>query len=153
MIDFLERFVLIGHDNGLYDGIIANPPFQASFPETVSIRHSSRRLWRFAQWAAGQDVSSQLSSVTHLAVIGGAILNISALLQVAAYGIPQLIISRMISDLGYGLVISTVPILSSETSERRPRGRPATVNFLLANVSMHFALGCSTESSSPSMTR
>ncbi|OQV11027.1 hypothetical protein CLAIMM_14934 [Cladophialophora immunda] len=131
-------FVLIGYDNGLYGGIVANPPFQASFPEVVgrpALLSTIVAIYSVGGWAGciltafvGDPLGRRWTII-----IGGAVLSVGAVLQAAAYGIPQLIIGRIVGGLGYGLVISTVPILSSETSEPRSRGRLAAVNFLLAN--------------------
>ncbi|KAL1859769.1 hypothetical protein VTK73DRAFT_7446 [Phialemonium thermophilum] len=132
-------FVLIGYDNGLYGGIVANPQFQESFPAVEgrpALLSTIVAIYSVGGWAgclATAFVGDRLGRRWTI-IIGGLITAIGALLQAAAFGIPQLIVGRIVGGVGYGLVISTVPILSSEVSEPKSRGRLATVNFLLANT-------------------
>lgn len=45
-----------------------------------------------------------------------------AVLQAAAFGQPQLIVGRIVSGLGMGIINSTVPVLQAEFSPKASRG-------------------------------
>lgn len=47
---------------------------------------------------------------------------IGAILQAASYSRPQLIVGRIVSGIGMGLINSTTPVLQSEYSPQGTRG-------------------------------
>jgi MFS family permease len=55
--------------------------------------------------------------------IGSVIMIIGAILQTAAFGLPQLIVGRWITGFGNGMNTSTVPTWQSETSKPHRRGQ------------------------------
>lgn len=76
--------------------------------------------------------------------IGSWIMIIGAVLQASAYGRPQLIVGRIVSGVGMGIINSTVPVLQAEFSPKSSRGvctlaLPSNKNKLLTRTQM-FAL-------------
>jgi MFS family permease len=53
---------------------------------------------------------------------GGVIMIIGALLQAAAYSRAQLIVGRIVSGVGLGIINSTAPVLQAEFSPKSSRG-------------------------------
>jgi MFS family permease len=58
-------------------------------------------------------------TITH---IGSVILSIGATLQAASFGVPQLIVGRVVAGVGLGLVTSNVIVWQSESAPRQVRG-------------------------------
>lgn len=56
-------------------------------------------------------------------MLGCTVLCIGAAIQTASFGIPQLIVGRIITGLGTGMNTSTVPVWHSETTKAHNRGQ------------------------------
>jgi sugar porter (SP) family MFS transporter len=66
--------------------------------------------------------------------IGVIIMIVGALLQTTAYGIPHMIVARIVSGVGMGFINSTVPVLMAEFAPKATRGifvcaQLSTLNF------------------------
>ncbi|RMJ22226.1 sugar transporter [Aspergillus sp. HF37] len=58
-------------------------------------------------------------------------MSIGALLQIAAYGVPQMIVGRIIAGIGNGINTSTAPVWQGETSQTKWRGKLVVVELVL----------------------
>lgn len=56
---------------------------------------------------------------------------IGALLQITAYGVPQMIVGRVVAGLGNGMNTSTAPVWQGETSQTKWRGKLVIVELVL----------------------
>jgi len=56
-------------------------------------------------------------------MLGCTVLSVGAAIQTASFGIPQLIVGRIVTGLGTGMNTSTVPMWHSETTKAHNRGR------------------------------
>lgn len=63
--------------------------------------------------------------------VGSAIMVVGAILQCSAFGLPQLIVGRVITGIGNGLNTSTVPTWQSETSKSHRRGQMVMIEGAL----------------------
>ena len=64
-------------------------------------------------------------------MLGTTVMAIGALLQTAAYGVPQMIVGRIVAGLGNGLNTSTAPVWQGETSQSKWRGKLVFVEMVL----------------------
>lgn len=64
-------------------------------------------------------------------LLGTTVMAIGALLQITAYGVPQMIVGRVVAGLGNGLNTSTAPVWQGETSQIRWRGKLVIVEMVL----------------------
>lgn len=64
-------------------------------------------------------------------MLGCTVLIIGATLQTASFGIPQLIVGRIITGLGNGVNTSTVPVWHSETTQATNRGRALAIELAI----------------------
>ncbi|KAK4689332.1 hypothetical protein P7C73_g781, partial [Tremellales sp. Uapishka_1] len=62
-------------------------------------------------------------------MLGCSILCVGAALQTSSYGIPQLIVGRIVTGLGNGMNTSTVPVWHSETTGAHDRGRALAIEL------------------------
>lgn len=56
-------------------------------------------------------------------LLGIAIMTIGAILQTTSYGVPQMIVARIVSGIGNGINSSTVPVWQTETAPARLKGK------------------------------
>ena len=64
-------------------------------------------------------------------LLGCSVLCVGAALQVASFGIPQLIVGRIVTGLGNGINTSTVPVWHSETTKAHNRGRALAIELAI----------------------
>lgn len=64
-------------------------------------------------------------------LLGTTVMAIGALLQTTAYGVPQMIVGRVVAGLGNGLNTSTAPVWQGETSQIRWRGKLVVIDLVL----------------------
>ena len=61
---------------------------------------------------------------------GTALMTIGGIMQIAAFGVPQMIVGRVISGIGNGLNTATAPIWQSETSKANMRGKLVVIEMV-----------------------
>jgi MFS family permease len=113
-------FMLFGYDQGVMSGLLTGGAFRKQFPEidttgadatgssslqglVVSIYEIGCFAGALLAFGFGERLGRRWSII-----IGCLILCIGALLQTVAYGIPQLIVGRIIAGLGNGLNTATI---------------------------------------------
>lgn len=56
---------------------------------------------------------------------------IGAVLQIAAYGVPQMIVGRIVAGIGNGINTATAPVWQTETSQVKWRGKLVVLEMIL----------------------
>jgi MFS family permease len=64
-------------------------------------------------------------------MLGCSVLIVGATLQTTSYGIPQMIVGRIVTGLGNGINTSTVPVWHSETTQAEDRGRALAIELAI----------------------
>ena len=64
-------------------------------------------------------------------LLGTTIMSIGAILQIAAYGVPQMIVGRIVAGIGNGLNTATAPVWQAETSKAAWRGKLVVIEMIL----------------------
>ncbi|KAI9151250.1 Sugar transporter STL1 [Paramyrothecium foliicola] len=118
-------FMLIGYDNGLMGGLVNTTSFNNSFdtPSTnmISVIVAIFEIGCFFGAVAAAVFGEHLGR--RRSMFAGCIIMIAgALLQAAAYSRAQLIVGRIVSGVGLGIVNSTAPVLQAEFSPKSSRG-------------------------------
>ena len=134
--------LLFGFDQGVVGGVLTLESFTATFPEicttaacTVGMTPSEANHQSVLQ---GVSVSSYNLGCFVGALLtiflgdrlgrkrcifsGSLIMAIGAILQCAAFSLPQLIVGRIVCGIGNGINTSTVPVWQSECSKSHRRG-------------------------------
>jgi len=64
-------------------------------------------------------------------LLGTTIMAIGAILQIAAYGVPQMIVGRIVAGIGNGINTSTAPVWQGETSKASWRGKLVVIEMIM----------------------
>lgn len=131
-----------GYDQGVFAGVLISTDFKAVFPETLDanisgITSSCFFIGAFLGSIAAFVLGDKLGRRKTIAL--GLILNlIGATLQFLSWGLPQMIIGRVVNGLGIGLTSTTTPVYLSECAKSHQRGMLVGIGAS-SNVTM-FAL-------------
>ncbi|KAM5381167.1 hypothetical protein ACJZ2D_003083 [Fusarium nematophilum] len=130
-------FMLIGYDNGLMGGLVNTTAFKDTFDspnsDMIGLIVAIFEIGCFfgAIFAAvwGERLGRRWS-----VFIGCVVLIIGAVLQAASFSRAMMIVGRIVSGLGLGVVNSTVPVMQAEFSPKSSRGiyvcaQLSTLNF------------------------
>ncbi|KKA27653.1 hypothetical protein TD95_001235 [Thielaviopsis punctulata] len=112
-------FMLFGYDQGVMSGLLTGSAWTKTFPQidTTTTGHGSSSLQGtvVAIYEVGCFFGSMFCMVYGEAmgrrmsiIIGSIILCIGAALQTSAFGIPQMIVGRVVAGLGNGMTTSTI---------------------------------------------
>ncbi|KAF7555705.1 hypothetical protein G7Z17_g1999 [Cylindrodendrum hubeiense] len=130
-------FMLIGFDNGLMGGLVNAPAFLDTFDspgsDMIGLIVGIYEVGCFFGSISSAIFGEKLGRRKTIA-IGCWIMIVGAVLQAASYGRPQLIVGRIVSGVGMGIINSTVPVLQAEFSPKSSRGvyvcaQLSTLNF------------------------
>ncbi|KHN97316.1 sugar transporter STL1 [Metarhizium album ARSEF 1941] len=118
-------FMLIGYDNGLMGGLVNAPAFGRSFghpgPKMIGLIVAIFEVGCFFGSILSAVFGERLGRRRTIAH-GCCVMIVGAVLQAASYGRAQLIVGRVVSGLGLGVINSTVPVLQAEFSPKATRG-------------------------------
>lgn len=64
-------------------------------------------------------------------LLGTTIMTVGAIMQIAAFNVPVMIVGRIIAGIGNGLNTSTAPVWQSETSKASWRGKLVVIEMIL----------------------
>ncbi|KAI4228795.1 MAG: hypothetical protein L6R36_001395 [Xanthoria steineri] len=64
-------------------------------------------------------------------LLGTSIMAVGAILQIAAFGVPQMIVGRIVAGIGNGLNTATAPVWQAETSKAAWRGKLVVIEMIL----------------------
>ncbi|CAN6675107.1 high-affinity glucose transporter Hxt2p [Trichomonascus vanleenenianus] len=119
-------FTLFGYDAVLYGGAIINTYFLRDFgnPDSTMLGQISATfdLGSFAGCIVTCFIGERLGRRKTI-MLGCAIHIVGGVLQASSFGIPQLIVGRLVAGVGNGLITSTLSIWQSETCGALYRGK------------------------------
>lgn len=64
-------------------------------------------------------------------LVGTTIMTIGAVIQIASYSVPQMIVGRIVAGIGNGINTSTAPVWQTETSALKWRGKLVVIELIL----------------------
>ena len=128
--------LLFGYDTGIIGGVTSLTDFRDQFgislPDSAGVDSSSTAneiSWIVASFLLGAAASAIVTGPTadvisrKWTIFWGAVLfTIGGVLQSSAYGVPQLVIGRVIAGLAVGSLSTIVPIYNAELSSPEVRG-------------------------------
>lgn len=68
-------------------------------------------------------------------LVGSTIIAIGGIIQAASYGVPEMMVGRVVAGLGTGMNTSTAGVWQSETSKMRSRGKLVIIQMVCCTIS------------------
>jgi len=143
--------VLTSTEQGVMGGVITGPAFTKQFPSiNTTTANGNTRLQGFtvASYNIGCWAGSLLTMFIgdrlgrkRTIIIGASVLAVGTVIQCSSYGLPQLIVGRIITGTGNGIITSTIPVWHAELSKAQSRGKFITTE-LSTNVVSEVLIGC-----------
>ncbi|KAK5653989.1 hypothetical protein OQA88_7665 [Cercophora sp. LCS_1] len=128
---------LFGYGQGVFVGIIATPDFLDQFDlqdnpslqgNTVSVYNLGCFFGALCVLVIGEPLGRKRTIV-----FGTIIMAVGALLQIAAFDIPQMIVGRVVAGVGNGINTATAPVWLTEMAKPSLRGK-LIVSAMIANI-------------------
>ncbi|OHX00516.1 MFS sugar transporter [Colletotrichum incanum] len=135
-------FLLFGYDQGVMSGLLTGYAFTRTFPEIDTSNGGGGSSSLQGTVVAIYEIGCFFGAIFCLLVgerlgrrkcimIGCVVLSIGAALQAAAFGIPQMIVGRIVAGLGNGMNTSTIPVWHSELMKADNRGRGLAIELAI----------------------
>ncbi|GKT45915.1 sugar transporter STL1 [Colletotrichum spaethianum] len=126
---------LFGYDQGVFGGVIVTDDFL----ETMGIVGNDKLQ---STVTAIYDIGCFLGAISTMWIgerlgrkktilVGTTIMSIGAILQTAAFGLPQMFVGRVIAGIGNGINTSTAPVWQGETSKASWRGKLIVIEMIM----------------------
>ncbi|KAF9871926.1 sugar transporter [Colletotrichum karsti] len=126
---------LFGYDQGVFGGVIVTDDFL----ETMGIVGNDKLQ---STVTAIYDIGCFLGAISTIwigerlgrkntVLVGTIIMSIGAVLQTAAFGLPQMFVGRVIAGIGNGINTSTAPVWQGETSQASWRGKLIVIELVM----------------------
>lgn len=130
-------FLLFGYDNGVFSGLTTDPLFlsEFSYPNStllgfiVAVYELGCLLGALGCACWGEHFGRKT-----ICAWGSAVLIAGTIIQTASFGRTELIVGRIVTGVGMGLITSVVPIWQSETTPAKLRGRMIAVQLSMLIV-------------------
>ncbi|KAK1720458.1 general substrate transporter [Colletotrichum lupini] len=126
---------LFGYDQGVFGGVIVTDDFL----ETMGIVGNDKLQ---STVTAIYDIGCFLGAISTIWIgerlgrkntilVGTTIMSIGAILQTAAFGLPQMFVGRVVAGIGNGINTSTAPVWQGETSKASWRGKLIVIEMIM----------------------
>ncbi|WZH50395.1 sugar transporter [Fusarium acuminatum] len=135
-------FLLFGYDQGVMSGLLTGTAFTNTFPEIDTTEGGSGSSSLQGTVVAIYEIGCFFGAIFCLIfgeyfgrrkciMMGCVVLSIGAALQAAAFGIPQMIVGRIVAGFGNGMNTSTIPVWHSELMKANNRGRGLAIELAI----------------------
>ncbi|KAH6613005.1 general substrate transporter [Boeremia exigua] len=135
-------FLLFGYDQGVMSGLLTGTAFTQTFPEIDTANGGGGSSSLQGTVVAIYEIGCFFGAIfcflfgerlgrRKCILLGCVILSIGAALQAASFGIPQMIVGRIVAGLGNGMNTSTIPVWHSELMKANDRGRGLCIELAI----------------------
>ncbi|KAF1827897.1 general substrate transporter [Dissoconium aciculare CBS 342.82] len=126
---------LFGYDQGVFGGVIVTDDFlqtlgivgNTSLQGTITAIYDIGCFFGAIMAFVIGDMIGRKKTI----LLGTTIMSVGALLQITAYGVPQMIVGRIIAGIGNGCNTATAPPWQAETSKAAWRGKLIVIELIL----------------------
>ncbi|ETN41003.1 uncharacterized protein HMPREF1541_02935 [Cyphellophora europaea CBS 101466] len=138
-------FCMYGYDAGVLGGMLLHPPFQEAMgnPKSVWIYPMIIASYDLAAFATSIVIASFTMKIGRrgTAVMGNAVAVLGAVVQASAYGVPQMIVGRLLTGFAIGSISCSIPTYLNECGSKiHDRGPANALNamFLIGGVPLAY---------------
>jgi MFS family permease len=132
---------LFGYDQGVFGGVVVT----GNYLDVMNLRNNSGLLGTVT---ALYDIGCFIGAVLAFMVgeplgrkktilLGTTVMSVGAILQITAFGVPQMIVGRIVAGIGNGLNTATAPVWQGETSKASWRGKLIVIEMVSAPTMTH----------------
>ncbi|KAG9518342.1 general substrate transporter, partial [Aureobasidium melanogenum] len=126
---------LFGYDQGVFGGVVVTQDYinQLNLANNNSLLSTITAIYDigcFFGAIAAVMIGDPLGRKNSI-LVGTTIMSIGALLQCAAFGVPQMIVGRIVAGIGNGINTSTAPVWQGETSKASWRGKLVIIEMIM----------------------
>ncbi|KAK5031231.1 hypothetical protein LTS07_004966 [Exophiala sideris] len=131
--------MLTSTEQGVMGGVITGPAFTKQFPSintTTAKGNTQLQGFTVASYNIGCWAGSLLTMFIgdrfgrkRTIIIGASVLAVGTVIQCSSYSLAQLIVGRIITGTGNGIITSTIPVWHAELSKAQSRGKFITTEL------------------------
>ncbi|CAD0022586.1 unnamed protein product [Aureobasidium pullulans] len=133
---------LFGYDQGVFGGVVVTQDYinQLNLADNASLLSTITAIYDigcFFGAIAAVMIGDPLGRKNSI-LLGTTIMSVGALLQCTAFGVPQMIVGRIVAGIGNGINTSTAPVWQGETSKASWRGKLVIIESVSWRVPLAF---------------
>ncbi|KAI5197472.1 general substrate transporter [Aureobasidium subglaciale] len=126
---------LFGYDQGVFGGVVVTQDYitQLNLANNASLLSTITAIYDvgcFFGAIAAVMIGDPLGRKNSI-LLGTTIMSIGAILQCTAFGVPQMIVGRIVAGVGNGINTSTAPVWQGETSKASWRGKLVIIEMIM----------------------
>ncbi|KAH8895750.1 general substrate transporter [Thozetella sp. PMI_491] len=125
---------LFGYDQGVFGGVIVTDDFLdlLGIKDDPSMQSTVTAIYDIGCFLGALSVIwiGEPLGRKNTILIGTTIMSVGAILQITAFGVPQMIVGRVIAGIGNGINTSTAPVWQGETSKASWRGKLIVIEMI-----------------------
>ncbi|KAK3714328.1 hypothetical protein LTR37_007914 [Vermiconidia calcicola] len=135
-------FTLFGYDQGVFGGVLTNPAFIKTFDNPSAVVQSQLVSTYYLGAVFGAFASNYIGDKIgrrRAILLGCIFLTVGGALQAAAFGLPQMIVGRIVGGVGTGLNTTAIPLWQVEISRKANRGFLIAFELVLLGIAQVIA--------------
>ncbi|KAI4200267.1 MAG: hypothetical protein LQ350_004015 [Teloschistes chrysophthalmus] len=127
---------LFGYDQGVFGGVVVTQDYLDTLdldgPEHTSLLGTVTAIYDIGCFFGAVAAFSlgEMLGRKKTVLLGTTVMSIGAILQITAYGVPQMIVGRIVAGIGNGLNTATAPVWQAETSKAAWRGKLVVIEMI-----------------------
>ncbi|KAF2787031.1 general substrate transporter [Melanomma pulvis-pyrius CBS 109.77] len=126
---------LFGYDQGVFGGVIVTPDFldQLNLVGRTTMISTVTAIYDIGCFVGAISVCviGDPLGRKNCVLLGTTIMSIGAIIQVASFNIPEMIVGRIVAGIGNGINTSTAPVWQGETSKASWRGKLIVIEMIM----------------------
>ena len=135
-------FTLFGYDQGVFGGVLTNPAFIEVFDNPSAVVQSQLVSTYYLGAVFGALASNYIGDKIgrkRAILLGCIFLAVGGALQAAAYGLPMMLVGRIVGGIGTGLNTTAIPLWQVEISRKANRGFLIAFELVLLGIAQTIA--------------
>ncbi|KAF2488787.1 sugar transporter STL1 [Lophium mytilinum] len=133
--------VFYGYDQGVFGNVIINEHFLNTFGHPSSdMQGTMTSIYNIGCFCGAMSTvwTGDILGRPRQIILGSTIIMIGAIIQATSYGVPQMMVGRIVAGLGTGMNTATAGVWQAETSKMRSRGKLVIIQ--MANCITGFSI-------------
>jgi len=127
-ISIAASIVLIfyGYDQGVFGNVIINEHFLDTFGHpSANMQGTMTSIYNIGCFIGAMSTiyTGDILGRPRQIILGSTVIMIGAIIQTTSYGVPQMMVGRIVAGLGTGANTATAGVWQAETSKMRSRGK------------------------------